>query len=138
LSGQQGNAVLLFFGYTSCPDVCPATLAAFKQMRAQLGAAADRVQFVMVTTDPAVDTPAKLSQFLGGIDPALVGLTGSRAELMPVWAAYGVYVDQVAPGAVDHTSRLYAVDAAGNLRLTYQADTPPADVAQDVRRLLKP
>jgi protein SCO1/2 len=137
LSAQHGSVVLLFFGYTSCPDVCPATLTAFKQVRAELGAAADQVQFVMVTTDPQVDTAPKLAGFLSEINPTVRGLTGSRAELEPVWADYGVYVAPVVPGAIDHSARIYAVDLQGNLRLTFPADMAPADMAQDVQQLLK-
>ena len=138
----RGKTVLLYFGYTSCPDVCPTTLAQFKQTRARLGAQADRVRFVFVTVDPQRDTPDKMSKYLNVFDPAIVGLGGTEAELAPVWTAYGVY-RQIQPGSsadaytVDHSARVYLIDAQGNLRATYAFGVQADDIAQDVRYLLK-
>jgi protein SCO1/2 len=143
LGGQRGKLVLLFFGYTSCPDVCPTTLAQFKRARAQLGGQAERVRFVFVTVDPERDTPAQMGKYLGAFDPAFVGLGGSEAELEPVWKAYGVY-RQIQPGSsatgylVDHSARAYLIDAQGNLRLTYAFGATADDMAADMRYLLKP
>jgi len=142
LSDQHGKPVVLFFGYTSCPDVCPTTLAQFKQTRARLGAQADRVRFVFVTVDPQRDTPDKMGKYLNVFDPAIVGLGGTEAELAPVWTAYGVY-RQIQPGSsadaytVDHSARVYLIDAQGNLRATYAFGVQADDIAQDVRYLLK-
>jgi protein SCO1/2 len=142
LGDQRGKLVLLFFGYTSCPDVCPTTLAQFKQTRVQLGTQADRVRFVFVTVDPERDLPDTLQKYLGAFDPAFVGLGGSEAELEPVWKAYGVY-RKIQPGAsatsytVDHSSHVYLIDAQGNLRLTYAFGVTADDMAADVRYLLR-
>jgi len=137
LSAQAGHVVLLFFGYTTCPDECPATMARFKQIRSELGREAERVQFVLVTVDPEVDTPARLREFLAKFDPSFVGLTGTRAELEPVWKTYGVYQEKQSGGEVAHASRIYAIDAQGNLRLTYTTDTPAEEIARDIRQLLR-
>ncbi len=142
LGDQRGQIVLMFFGYTSCPDVCPTTLAQFKQTRARLGDLADRVRFVFVTVDPQRDTSERMQKYLGVFDPNIVGLGGSEAELEPVWQAYGVY-RKVQPGSsatgylVDHSARVYLVDAQGNLRLTYAFGVQADDMAQDVRYLLR-
>jgi protein SCO1/2 len=144
LSDQRDKIVLMFFGYTNCPDVCPTMLLQFKQARAQFGNQADRVRFVFVTVDPDRDSAEKMKTYLGAIDPAISGLGGSQAELEPVWKAYGVY-RQKEPGQspddyadlLEHSSRVYLVDAQGNLRLTYDFGVTADDIAQDVKYLLR-
>lgn len=143
LTDQRGKIVLLFFGYTSCPDVCPTTLSDLKQVREQLGDEASQVQVVFITVDPERDTLERLSSYLSLFDPADIGLTGSLEQLEPVWVGYGVYraVDtttQTATGyLVDHSSRVYLIDQQGNLRLTYAFGTLPEDIAADIAQLLK-
>ena len=144
LGDQRGKIVLMFFGYTNCPDVCPTTLLQFKQARAQLGNQAERVRFVFITVDPERDTTEKMKAYLSAIDPAILGLGGSQAELESVWKAYGVY-RQKQPGQspdeyadlIEHSGRVYLIDAQGNLRLTYPFGLLPDDVVQDVTYLLK-
>jgi len=144
LGDQHGKIVLMFFGYTNCPDVCPTTLLQFKQARAQLGNQADRVRFVFVTVDPDRDTADKMKTYLSAIEPAIIGLGGSQAELEPVWKAYGVY-RQKQPGQspndyadlLEHSSRVYLMDAQGNLRLTYDFGVTADDMVQDVKYLLR-
>ena len=77
LSEKRGDVVLLFFGYTSCPDVCPTTLSEMKRVMADLGADAERVQVVFVTVDPERDTPEKLKDYVSIFNPAFIGLSGS-------------------------------------------------------------
>jgi protein SCO1/2 len=144
LSDQRGKIVLMFFGYTNCPDICPTTLLQFKQARAQLGNQSERVRFVFVTVDPERDTADKMKTYLGAIDPGIIGLTGSQAELETVWKAYGVY-RQKQPGQgpdeyadlIEHSGRVYLIDTQGNLRLTYPFGLTPDDVVQDVKYLLR-
>jgi len=141
LSEQRGKVVVIFFGYTFCPDVCPTTLMEFKKIRARLPRENDRVQFVFVTVDPERDTPTKLRDYLAAFDPAFVGLTGTMAELEPVWRAYGVYRAKV-PGSsdmaytMDHSSRVYVIDANGNLRVTYSYGEDADNVVQDLTHLI--
>lgn len=142
LSENKGNIVLMFFGYSNCPDVCPVTLSDFKKVKAELGPQAERVRFVFITTDPERDTPERLSEYLEFFDPAIIGLTGSRAELEPVWDAYGVYQAKVetessAGYLVDHTSRVYLIDTDNNFRMTFQFGTEPRAMAGDIAELLK-
>jgi len=136
LENQHGRVVLLFFGYTSCPDVCPATMVQFKQIRKAIGDQAGNVQFVLITVDPEQDTPEQVRKYLQGIDPSLIGLTGSRPDLEAVWKEYGVFVEK--NGAlVNHTARIYLIDPEGKLRLTYSFGTPNEDLVSDVRQVLK-
>ena len=143
LADYRGKVVLLFFGYTYCPDVCPATMAELRAARAMLKPEdAARVQVVFITVDPARDTAASIQEYVARFDPAFLGLSGTEAELSAVWQAYGVFreieqTDSVAGYLVAHTSRVYVVDVNGNLSLSFAFGTPPADVANDLRILLK-
>ncbi|HSR30941.1 MAG TPA: SCO family protein, partial [Anaerolineae bacterium] len=83
LSDQQGNVVLLFFGYTSCPDVCPTTLATWRKIHEALGEDAERVRFVFVTVDPERDTAERLGMHVNAFNPDFIGLTGTPEELDP-------------------------------------------------------
>jgi protein SCO1/2 len=148
LSEQKGSLVLVFFGYTTCPDVCPATLGEMKEIRRRLQAdsrlarQAETIRYVFITVDPQRDTPEQVRKYTAAFDPAFIGLSGSQAELEPVWKSYGVYravsdTTSAAGYLVDHTARVYLIDQAGNLRLTYPFGTPVDDLLQDVRHLLK-
>ena len=143
LADYRGKVVLLFFGYTYCPDVCPATMAELRAARALLKPEdAARVQVVFITVDPARDTAASIQEYVSRFDPAFLGLSGTEAELSTVWQAYGVFreieqTDSVAGYLVAHTSRVYVVDVNGNLSLSFAFGTPPDDVANDLRILLK-
>jgi protein SCO1/2 len=142
LADLQGRIALIFFGYTSCPDICPTTLADMKRIKAGLGAQAETVDFVFISVDPQRDTPERIQNYISGFDPAFIGLSGSEEQLTPVWKGYGVY-RQVQEGAsalgylVDHSTRSYLIDVSGNLRLTYAYGTPVEDVVRDIRFLLK-
>lgn len=143
LSEQRGDLVLIFFGYTSCPDVCPTTLSAMKQLHKGLGRDAQRVQVVFITVDPERDTPEKVVEYVRFFNPAFTGLSGSLQQLEGVWKDYGVFaqLNKVEPDdevyTVDHTSQVYLVDQAGNLRLTYSFGTPVEQLLEDVRHLLR-
>jgi protein SCO1/2 len=141
LSDQEGNVVAIFFGYTSCPDVCPATLALFKQVRESLGPASGQTRFVFITIDPDRDTSEHILEHLNRIDPEIIGLTGPEEELQPVWAAYGVYrAEQPSQGAAgalfDHSARVYVVDRGGSLRVSYTFGTTVDEIADDLRFLI--
>ena len=141
LSDQRGEIVLLFFGYSNCPDVCPLTMSNFKLIKEELGDQADKVRFVFVTVDPERDTQERLSEYVKVFDPEIVALTGRRAELEPVWKSYGVYQakQDTSSGAgytVDHTARTYLIDQEGNWRLTYPFEMGKEDIISDVRHVL--
>jgi len=141
LSEHNGKIVLLFFGYTNCPDVCPLTLSEFKRIKASLGSQASDVRFVFITVDPERDTGEVLGQYIQNFDTDFVGLSGEREVLEGVWKDYGVYqakqdVGSAAGYLVDHTARTYLVDKQGNWRLTYPFEMDPEDITRDVRHLL--
>lgn len=142
LSEQRGNVVLLFFGYTHCPDVCPATLAQWKQLQNSLGDEADRVRFVFVTVDPERDTRERLRDHLAGFGEDIVGLTGEPAALEDVYTAYGVYREKDtshetdAGHLVNHTGGTYVIDAEGQWRMRFPFDMSAEDMIHDVRLLL--
>ncbi|MBT3391109.1 MAG: SCO family protein [Chloroflexi bacterium] len=142
LSEQHGKIVLLFFGYTRCPDVCPTTLYDFKQIKASLGEQADEIRFVFITVDPERDTIDLLGQFVTAFDSDFIALSGELDELQPVYAAYGVYrqkndVGSAAGYLMDHTARVYVIDPNGNLRLTFPFGMAPEAMTEDIIHLLK-
>jgi len=143
LAEHRGQVVLVFFGFTFCPDVCPTTLSTWARVRRALGPDASRVEFVFVTVDPERDDARRLAEHLAIFDDAIVGLTGTPGELQPVWDAFHIYherreVDGGAGGyLVDHTSRVFVIDPAGRIRMTEDFNAPPDDVVDDVRALLE-
>jgi protein SCO1/2 len=134
MSNQRGKVVLLYFGYVNCPDECPLTMAHLKLALESLGDRAKDAQVVMVSTDPVRDTPRALKDFMEHFDPSFLGLTGTPAELQKVWKDYGVTVEA---GGETHSTYLYVIDPAGNVRETFLPDTEPKDIAADVGLLLR-
>jgi protein SCO1 len=142
LSEMHGKIVALFFGYTSCPDVCPTTLAELKQALEKLGNKADQVQVLFVTVDPQRDTPERVQEYVDHFNPDFVGLSGSESDLAKVWNDYGVFVEIVdgvsaAGYLVNHTARVTLIDQQGNLRVSFPFETPVEDVAHDLNLLLE-
>jgi len=134
LSDLQGDYVLLFFGFSSCLDECPATMAALAQVRSSLGDQADKTKIVMIATDPANDTPEAMGEFVSRFDPTSIGLTGTKEELQPVWADYGV---MVLDSGETHSTRVYLIDPKGMWRLTYSSADNPDAIAADMKLLFK-
>jgi protein SCO1/2 len=134
LSDFRGRYILLFFGYTNCPNECPATMAVLKQVHMDLRAQANRVQIIFISTDPDRDTPQAVGAFVNRFDGSFIGLTGSKAVLAKVWADYGV---TVLDGGETHSTYVYLIDPAGNLRLTYASVTQPDDILTDLRLLFR-
>jgi protein SCO1/2 len=142
LADQLGHPVLLYFGYISCPDVCPTTLGTWKAVEKALGADADRVRFAMITVDPERDTPERMRVHMNLFSPSFLGLTGTAEELEPVYRAYGIYRQKVyiedspAQYSVDHTATTFLVDPEGQLRVIYPYGTPADDMVHDLQVLL--
>ena len=143
LSELRGDVVLVFFGYTACPDVCPTTLAELRQALSELNARdVERVKVVFVTVDPDRDSPERVQEYVAQFNPAFIGLSGSKTELEKVWAEYGVYREiadeQSAAGyIVNHTARVSLVDQQGNLRISFSFDAPVEDIVHDLKLMLK-
>jgi protein SCO1/2 len=142
LSDTRGKVTALFFGYTSCPDICPTTMAELNQALDRLGGQADQVQVLFVTVDPQRDTPERVQEYVDHFNPDFIGLSGTEAELAPVWNDYGVF-RQVVEGSsaagylVDHTARVTLIDQQGSLRVSFGFDTPVEDVVHDLKLLLR-
>lgn len=142
LADHDGNVVVVFFGYTNCPDVCPATLVYYTHVKRELGPLADRVRFVFVSVDPEYDTPEHLEQYVSRFDPTFYGLSGTEEQTARVVADYGVYVEKVPDDNspvgywVNHSALSYVIDTDGNLRLAHPFGVEPEDIAADLRQLL--
>lgn len=141
LSDLRGKFVLLFFGYTVCPDVCPTTLTNLRRALESLGGDADRVRVVFVTVDPERDTPEKIAMYIESKgDERFIGLTGSRRDLERVWKDYGMFVErQEVPDSavgylVTHGASTYLIDPKGRLAASYGFGTQAKDIAADLRR----
>jgi protein SCO1 len=142
LADFHGKAVVLFFGYTQCPDVCPTTLAELAEAMKRLGADADRVQVLFVTVDPERDTPDLLSKYVPAFDPHFVGLYGDADATARAAKEFKVLY-QKQPGrtpgtyTVDHSAGTFIFDPNGKLRV-YVGYGQGADVfAHDIRELLR-
>jgi len=141
LADFRGKVVLLFFGFTHCPDICPATLAQFAQAAKQLGADADRVQFLFVTVDPERDTAEVLAKYVPAFDARFLGLTGDAQAIARTAKEFKV-IFQKQPGktadtySVDHSAGTYVFDREGRVRLFARHDQPVEDLVHDLRLLL--
>jgi protein SCO1 len=136
----QGQPSLVFFGFTHCPDVCPTTLAALARAKRKLGPGGEAFDVVLVTVDPARDTPATLKRYVRLFDPTFAGLTGSEAQLDPVYAAYHVY-HRAGSGKgsangyiVAHSSAVQFISPGGRLRGTGDWSDSPDELAVLMRQ----
>jgi protein SCO1 len=143
LSEMRGKIVLLFFGYTSCPDFCPTTMAELKTALEQLGPdMAKDVEVVFITVDPERDTPKRVQEYVDHFNKDFIGLSGAEPQLQKTWNDYGIF-RQIVEGTsaagylVDHTARVTLIDQDGNLRVSYGFDTPVEDIVHDLKLLLK-
>lgn len=138
LSALRGQVVALTFLYTTCPDVCPLTATRFKAAQAELQADASRVTFIAVSVDPDRDTPRAVQDFSAahGLATNWHYLVGGRAQLSPVWAAYGIGV-QAASTTVTHNDAVYLIDRSGRERVLLHSEDLATDLTNDLRALLK-
>ncbi len=142
LSEQRGKLVVLGFGFSYCPNVCPMTLANLAQTAKHLGALADQVQVVYVTVDPERDTADRLREYLANFNPNFIGVTGSVDELAAVRQAYGIIAKKEVHKnggtyEVHHSSYLYLIDREGLLRALVPFGKSADDIAHDIKLLLQ-
>ncbi len=141
LADFRGKVVIVFFGFTHCPDVCPTTLVELKQVMQKLGPDADRVQVLFITLDPERDTAKVLAQYVPAFDPRFLGLYGDAATTLRTAKDFKVFYEK-RPGSaadtysIDHSAASFAFDPAGRLRLYVKHDQI-ATLADDIRTLLK-
>ena len=139
LADFRGKVVVVSFGYTHCPDVCPMTLSNLASAVKQLGDDGARVQVLFVTVDPARDTPQLLGEYVPAFNPGFIGLTGTPDEVAKVTKDFHVYASARKEGdtyLVDHSAQMFALDAQGRMRLVFAPDMPPKAIASDLRILL--
>lgn len=141
LADYRGKVVLVFFGFTQCPDVCPTTMAELAELRRRLGPDGEKVQGVFVSVDPERDTPEVLKGYLTAMDPSFVGLTGSPDEIKAVAKEFKVFYQKVETPSggytIDHTAGSYIFDPQGQVRLFARYGMPIDQLTADVRQLLK-
>ncbi len=139
ISELPGNITLLFFGYTNCPDICPATLATWKQVENKLGDQTEQVNFVFVTVDPERDTPERLKKHVRLFSDQFIALTGSYDELLPIYQAYNVYHEQgeesdSASGyLVSHTASSFLLDREGTSQARFKFGTTTDEMVEELR-----
>jgi protein SCO1/2 len=142
LSGFRGRLVVLYFGYTNCPDICPLTLANLRQALDGLGDQAKEVQVLFVSVDWKRDTPEKMAGYASAFRPDFIGLAGSQAQIDSVTKDFGIFYLLNVPNAkgyysVDHSASMLVLDRLGALTLTWPNGTPPEAMASDLLKLLK-
>jgi protein SCO1/2 len=143
LADFKGKVVVMFFGYTQCPDICPTTLTEMQQVMTLLGPQSDKVQVLFVTVDPERDTAEILKQYVPAFDPRFLGLRpADEAALEKVTKDFKIYYKKVPgskPGSytMDHTAGSYAFDPEGRLRLYIKHAQGPETLAHDLKELLK-
>ncbi len=139
LSDFRGKIVILGFGFTSCPDVCPTTLGVLAQAHKKLGAQGKDVQVVYITVDPERDTPERMHAYLNSFDPSFVGGTGPAEQLAAVRKEYGIQANRKQYGenyTFGHSSFIYLIDRKGLLRALMPYGHSPDDYVHDAKLLL--
>ena len=140
----RGKWLLVYFGYTFCPNSCPTTLLEMATALEKLGPDAAKVQPIFITVDPKRDTPDVMAKYTQSFDPRIVGLTGTPAQIAAVAKEYGAYyvAHQSGEGAnnylIDHSTYVYVMDPQGKLVQAFDADTTADRIADDLLRLMKP
>lgn len=148
LSDFAGEFVVLNFGYTSCPDVCPATLATLARAKRLLGEDGEDVQVVFVSVDPERDRPQRVADYAATFDSSFVGLSGTPEQVADAASAFGVFYEKAGGGAdttavseagylVDHTATVYVLDPEGRARLLWSFGTDAEAMAADLRTLTR-
>jgi len=139
LDDFKGKVVLMFFGFTQCPDVCPTALVNASQIKSLLGKDGDDLQVLFITVDPERDTPEVLREYAQAFDPSFIGLYGSAEETAAVAKAYRVYYAKVPTGnsyTMEHTALTYVFDREGTLRMALRHEQTPEQSVEDIRKVM--
>lgn len=142
LADFKGKATVVFFGYTSCPDICPTMLARLAEVMKTLGDDAPRVQVLFVTVDPERDSAERLKDFVPWFNPSFLGLRGDAAQIKAATEEFRVFaarkpVEGKLGYVIDHSTGAYVFDPAGRLRLYVKDTSSVDDIAADIRLLLR-
>ena len=139
LADFRGKAVMIFFGFTQCPDVCPTALARAVEVKQLLGEDGARVQVLFVTVDPERDTPPLLKAYIAAFDPSFIGLYGDLQRTDETAKEFKVFYKKVSTGAsytMDHSALTYIYDPTGKLRLVMRHEQSAQEFADDLRQIL--
>ena len=139
LASFKGKCVLIFFGFTQCPDICPTALSRAVHIRKLLADKAEQLQVIFITIDPERDTPELLAQYMKAFDPGFLGLYGDMKQTQDVAAAFRVFYQKVPSGSsysMDHSSISYAFDTKGKIRLALKHEQTAEQCATDLRALM--
>ncbi len=137
LADQRGRLVLMTFGFTSCPDICPLTLARFRAVLDELGPDAKRLQTVMIAVDPERDLPERLGEYVRYFDASMIGLVAPRNQLAAVERLYGARVIVSDNGDVAHSDYLYLIDDQGKTRKLFDQQASVDEIVSVIRSLLR-
>ena len=142
LNDFAGKVVVVFFGFTQCPDACPTTMAELAQVKKQLGPDGDKLQTIFITVDPERDTPELLKAYMANFDPTFLALRPSMDKLPELARDFKIYYKKVegkTPGSytMDHSAGSYVYDAKGRVRLYYRYGSGVDALTSDIRLLLK-
>jgi protein SCO1/2 len=140
LADFRGKVVLLYFGFTQCPDVCPTALSRAAEVKKLLGAEGERLQVIFVTIDPERDTPQVIQPYVAAFDPSFLGLYGDAQRTRETAAEFKVFYQKVPTGGsytMDHSTLSYVFDPQGRLRLALRHEQNAQDYAHDLRLLLQ-
>lgn len=139
LADYRGHPVMLFFGFTQCPDICPTALTRALEIKSLLGADAEKLRILFITVDPERDTPEILRAYTQAFDPGFVGLRGTAEQTRAAAQSFKVFYQKVATGSsytMDHTALTYIIDAQGKLRLALRHQQSAQECAEDLRTVL--
>jgi len=142
LADFKGKVVVVFFGYTQCPDVCPTSMTELASVKRQLGADGDKLQGIFLSVDPERDTPEVLKAYMANFDPSFIALTPSADQLAEVAKSFKVYYKKVegktpTSYTMDHSAGSYIYDPQGRLRLYHRYGSPTEGLLSDIKHLLK-
>ena len=142
LADYKGKVVVVFFGYTQCPDVCPTTMSEMAQVKKLLGPDGDKLQVLFISIDPERDTPEAMADYVSRFHPRMIGLTGSAEQVAAAARAYRVYYAKVRPRdstdyLMDHSSFIYFVGPDGRVRSLFRPETTPEAIAAAVSAQLR-
>jgi len=140
LADFKGKAVMMFFGFTQCPDVCPTALVRAAEIRKLLGADGDRLQVIFVTVDPERDSPVVLKAYTQAFDPSFIGLYGDMQRTSQTAKDFKVFYRKVPTGSsytMDHSAFSYVFDPKGKIRIVLRHEQSAQECADDLRRLLR-
>lgn len=135
----KGKVVAIFFGFASCPDICPTTMFELKKIKAELGKNSEQLEVLFVSLDPDRDTPELLSKFIPSFDSSFLGLTGNEEAIKKITQQFKVYRKKVIQGAsytIDHSSGIYLLDKDGVIRVRHSYGSEIKLIIEDIKKLI--